>query len=76
MHRHRLRLRRRPNWHKITSLLQNIPVLSLPDQQNKSTAERIEEELARARAAIRKAIITKNYTSDRKEIYIPRGSRF
>ena len=42
--------------------------------QNKSSAERIEEELAKARAAIRKAIITKNYTSDGKEIYIPRGS--
>ncbi|KAL6142973.1 hypothetical protein ACLB2K_061248 [Fragaria x ananassa] len=41
--------------------------------QNKSKTQRIEEELARARALIRKAILTKNYTSDRNEIYIPRG---
>ncbi|GMN26028.1 hypothetical protein TIFTF001_001156 [Ficus carica] len=41
---------------------------------NKSSVQRIEESLARARAAIRKAIITKNYTSDSEEIYIPRGS--
>ncbi|XP_062084196.1 probable glycosyltransferase At5g20260 isoform X2 [Humulus lupulus] len=40
----------------------------------KSSEERIEEELGRARTAIRKAILTKNYTSDRTEIYIPRGS--
>lgn len=43
-------------------------------EQNKSNTERIEEDLARARAAIRKAIVTKNFTSDRNEIYIPRGS--
>ncbi|KAB2621296.1 glycosyltransferase [Pyrus ussuriensis x Pyrus communis] len=40
----------------------------------KSKTERIEEELGIARAIIRKAILTKNVTSDRKEIYIPRGS--
>ncbi|KAB2621295.1 glycosyltransferase [Pyrus ussuriensis x Pyrus communis] len=47
-------------------------------QQEKSSGSsitsKIEEELARARAAIREAIRTKNYTSDRQEIYIPRGS--
>lgn len=42
--------------------------------QNMSKTQRIEEELARARALIRKAILTKNYTSDRNEIYIPSGS--
>ncbi|PON37899.1 hypothetical protein TorRG33x02_346430 [Trema orientale] len=42
--------------------------------KNKSSVQRIEEELARARAAISKAILTKNYTSDREEIYIPTGS--
>lgn len=36
--------------------------------------EKIEEELARARAAIREAILTKNCTSDREEIYVPSGS--
>ncbi|KAH7543438.1 probable glycosyltransferase At5g20260 [Ziziphus jujuba] len=45
-----------------------------PTNRNKSNTERIEEDLARARAAIRKAIVTKNFTSDRNEIYIPRGS--
>uniref|UniRef100_A0A2N9IXU3 Exostosin GT47 domain-containing protein n=1 Tax=Fagus sylvatica TaxID=28930 RepID=A0A2N9IXU3_FAGSY len=39
-----------------------------------SKTERIEEELARARAAIRKAIRTQNFTSDREETYIPTGS--
>ncbi|XP_024030993.1 probable glycosyltransferase At5g20260 [Morus notabilis] len=42
-------------------------------KKKKSSAQRIEEDLARARAAIRKAIVTKNYTSDREEVYIPRG---
>ncbi|PON45508.1 Exostosin-like [Parasponia andersonii] len=39
----------------------------------RSSVERIEEDLARARAAIRKAILTKNCTSDTEENYIPRG---
>ncbi|XP_050142394.1 probable glycosyltransferase At5g20260 isoform X4 [Malus sylvestris] len=43
-------------------------------KKKKSKTERIEEELGIARAIIRKAILTKNVTSDRKEIYIPRGS--
>ncbi|KAL6330830.1 hypothetical protein AAG906_009258 [Vitis piasezkii] len=34
---------------------------------------RIEEDLARARAAIRKAVRSKNYSSDKKEAFIPRG---
>ncbi|RXI02391.1 hypothetical protein DVH24_030320 [Malus domestica] len=42
----------------------------------KSKTERIEEELGIARAIIRKAILTKNVTSDRKETYIPRGSAY
>ncbi|XP_062084194.1 probable glycosyltransferase At5g20260 isoform X2 [Humulus lupulus] len=40
---------------------------------NSSSVDRIEDELARARAAIRKAILTKNCTSDKHEIYIPTG---
>ncbi|KAM6577296.1 hypothetical protein CsatB_029133 [Cannabis sativa] len=42
--------------------------------KNKSSEEKIEEQLSMARAAIHKAILTKNYTSDRNEIYIPKGS--
>ncbi|KAG6647426.1 probable glycosyltransferase At5g20260 isoform X1 [Carya illinoinensis] len=38
-----------------------------------STTERIEQDLGRARAAIRKAIRTLNYTSDKEEIYVPTG---
>ncbi|KAJ4953376.1 hypothetical protein NE237_030208 [Protea cynaroides] len=40
----------------------------------KSSSEKIEESLAKARAAIRKAIISQNYTSDKEEIFIPSGS--
>ena len=43
------------------------------EQKKKNSRDRIEEELGRARAAIRKALRTQNYTSDREEIYIPRG---
>ncbi|XP_034700461.1 probable glycosyltransferase At5g20260 isoform X1 [Vitis riparia] len=39
----------------------------------KSSLARIEEDLARARAAIRKAVRSKNYSSDKKEAFIPRG---
>ncbi|GMY13989.1 probable glycosyltransferase At5g20260 [Fagus crenata] len=42
-------------------------------KKKKNSRDRIEEELGRARAAIRKALRTQNYTSDREEIYIPRG---
>ncbi|KAJ4959090.1 hypothetical protein NE237_026201 [Protea cynaroides] len=45
-----------------------------PHIRVKNSVERIEEGLARARAAIRQAIITRNYTSDREELFIPRGS--
>ncbi|XP_062002734.1 probable glycosyltransferase At5g20260 [Rosa rugosa] len=51
-----------------------LPQVLSHSVKNKSKTQRIEEELARARAIIRKAILTKNYTSDRNEIYIPRGS--
>ncbi|KAL6132435.1 hypothetical protein ACLB2K_064678 [Fragaria x ananassa] len=62
--------------HGPPSALTSLPeVLGLSVKvQNKSKTQRIEEELARARALIRKTILTKNYTSDRIEIYIPRGS--
>lgn len=45
-------------------------------EQEKSSVERIEGDLARARAAIRKAIGSKNYTCYYKEedSFIPRGS--
>jgi xylogalacturonan beta-1,3-xylosyltransferase len=44
------------------------------DEQKKSSAtERIEEDLARARSAIREAIRAQNSTSDEEEIYVPRG---
>lgn len=45
-------------------------------QRNRSSGrlEKIETDLAQARAAIRRAIRTRNYTSDREEKYIPTGS--
>lgn len=43
-------------------------------QKNQSKTERIEQELSVARAIIRKAIVTKNCTSNSNEIYIPTGS--
>ena len=43
-------------------------------EQEKSRTERIEEDLAKARAAIQKAINNQNYTSDDKiEFYVPEG---
>ncbi|KAI4304208.1 hypothetical protein MLD38_039752 [Melastoma candidum] len=39
----------------------------------KSSSDRIEEDLAEARAMIREAIRTRNYTSDRDEVFVPRG---
>ncbi|KAG2718850.1 hypothetical protein I3760_03G240000 [Carya illinoinensis] len=36
--------------------------------------KRVEGELAKARAAIREAIQSRNYTSEKKETFIPRGS--
>ena len=44
------------------------------DLHEKSRIETMEEGLARARAAIRKAIRTRNYTSYKKESFVPRGS--
>ncbi|PQP97391.1 hypothetical protein Pyn_10060 [Prunus yedoensis var. nudiflora] len=42
--------------------------------KNKTSLERIEEDLAQARAAIREAIQSRNYKSERTESFIPRGS--
>ncbi|KAJ6354671.1 hypothetical protein OIU77_005304 [Salix suchowensis] len=44
------------------------------DLHRKSRIETMEEGLARARAAIRKAIRMRNYTSYKKESFVPRGS--
>jgi len=35
---------------------------------------RIEEDLAEARAAIRRAIQRRNFTSEKEEIFVPRGN--
>ncbi|KAL6278963.1 hypothetical protein ACE6H2_022564 [Prunus campanulata] len=45
-------------------------------KKNQSKTERIEQELGVARAIIRKAIVTKNCTSNSNEIYIPTGSAY
>ncbi|PQM40995.1 hypothetical protein Pyn_24579 [Prunus yedoensis var. nudiflora] len=42
--------------------------------KNKTSLERIEEDSAQARAAIREAIQSRNYKSERTETFIPRGS--
>uniref|UniRef100_A0A5B7BX10 Exostosin GT47 domain-containing protein n=1 Tax=Davidia involucrata TaxID=16924 RepID=A0A5B7BX10_DAVIN len=42
--------------------------------KKKSNSERIEEDLTIARAAIHKAILLQNYTSDKEETFIPSGS--
>ncbi|KAF9601402.1 hypothetical protein IFM89_019675 [Coptis chinensis] len=42
----------------------------------KSSLEKIEEGLARARNAIREAVHTRNYTSQKEEDFIPRGSMY
>ncbi|KAH7574374.1 hypothetical protein JRO89_XS03G0288000 [Xanthoceras sorbifolium] len=42
--------------------------------KKKSSVDKIEEDLARARAAIGKAIRSKNYVSEKEETFIPKGS--
>ncbi|KAK6236151.1 hypothetical protein SCA6_011488 [Theobroma cacao] len=42
--------------------------------KKKSNSERIEEDLARARAAILKAVQLQNFTSEKEDIFVPRGS--
>ncbi|XP_022731259.1 probable glycosyltransferase At5g20260 [Durio zibethinus] len=44
--------------------------------KKKSSSERVEADLASARAAIQKAIRTRNYTSDKEETFIPRGCMY
>ncbi|XP_048324085.2 probable glycosyltransferase At5g20260 isoform X3 [Ziziphus jujuba] len=64
------------------SLLRQSPPSTIttqivPDHVKKNESSgigKVEEGLAEARAAIHKAIRTKNYTSDSHEIYIPRGT--
>ncbi|MCL7042561.1 hypothetical protein MKW94_009711 [Papaver nudicaule] len=41
-----------------------------------TSSERIEDDLARARAAIREAAQTRNYTSNKMQDYIPRGPAY
>ena len=43
-------------------------------EQKKSSEYKIEEDLARARAAIHKAIQSKNYVSETEETFVPKGS--
>ncbi|EEF30427.1 catalytic, putative [Ricinus communis] len=52
-----------------------LPTLTNPHQEKKKTGnlERIEDGLARARAAIHKAVESRNYSSYKEETYIPRG---
>ncbi|KAK3213145.1 hypothetical protein Dsin_017851 [Dipteronia sinensis] len=53
----------------------NITSKSIKIKKRSSSLERIEADLASARAAIREAIRTKNYTSDHMvESFVPRGS--
>ena len=42
-------------------------------KEESSPVERIEDGLARDRAAIRRAIQKRNYTSGKEETFIPRG---
>ncbi|KAI3987566.1 hypothetical protein MKX01_021478 [Papaver californicum] len=42
-------------------------------RETRTSAERIEDDLAKARSAIRKAARTRNYTSDRVQDFVPRG---
>ncbi|KAF9613834.1 hypothetical protein IFM89_012366 [Coptis chinensis] len=55
-----------------TSGVENVP--EAPIIKEKTSLERIEEGLARARTAIREAVRTRNYTSPKHEDFIPRGS--
>ncbi|XP_022960745.1 probable glycosyltransferase At5g20260 isoform X1 [Cucurbita moschata] len=71
----------RPNYHNPFPLIitQNIPFFHPskhpppPPPPPPSADKRIEEDLARARAEIREAIVRRNYTSEMVESFIPRG---
>ncbi|XP_010454331.2 PREDICTED: probable glycosyltransferase At5g20260 [Camelina sativa] len=53
----------------------NFTLISSPQPQNKGKERnRIEEDLAKSRAAIREAVMLKNFSSDKKETFIPRGA--
>lgn len=43
-------------------------------QKKISSSRGVEKDLARARAAIRDAVRARNYTSDKEETFVPRGS--
>ncbi|MCL7030549.1 hypothetical protein MKW94_020589 [Papaver nudicaule] len=45
-------------------------------QEKRTSLERIEDDLARARAAIRKAVRARNYTSNKVEDFIPSGPTY
>ncbi|KAM1061604.1 hypothetical protein ACFX13_026667 [Malus domestica] len=55
-------------------ILENSMNRRISTHKNKTSVERIEEDLSEARAAIRKAIQSRNYSSEREETFIPRGS--
>ncbi|XP_059277362.1 probable glycosyltransferase At5g20260 [Lycium ferocissimum] len=57
-----------------TPPLNNNKEQNLATHAKKSSLQKVEEDLARARAAIWKAIRSKNYTSDKEERFIPNGS--
>ncbi|KAG4970763.1 hypothetical protein JHK85_037184 [Glycine max] len=42
--------------------------------QDLTSLEKIEESLAQARASIQESILSRNYTSQRREIFVPKGS--
>ncbi|XP_021899304.1 probable glycosyltransferase At5g20260 isoform X2 [Carica papaya] len=50
------------------------PTRNLISHTKQGRLERIEADLGRARAAIHKAIKARNFTSDREETFVPRGS--
>ena len=42
----------------------------------KSSLERIEYDLAKARAAIREAVVTRSFKSEKSESFVPRGPMY
>ncbi|XP_058203059.1 probable glycosyltransferase At5g11130 [Rhododendron vialii] len=55
-------------------IVKRNPIVNRSNIQKKDRFERVEEGLARARAAILKAIRTRSYSSYKNEDFIPRGS--
>ncbi|KAK7292035.1 hypothetical protein RIF29_07664 [Crotalaria pallida] len=53
-----------------------ISTFQISTTKQKTSLEKMEEGLAQARASIHESILSRNYTSSKKDIFIPKGSSY